>query len=349
MFKMIIENNKKTSVKAIFVVFMVFSLNTFSQDIYLSRYEACPQYLNPALTGYFLSRDMKQRINFYSSFKTIQNFKFNNVSFMAYDRKLGRYGIGGNIMNKSYGPGVFNYMNANLSCSYNITEDIIYYKHNLYAGLQIGIINKYFNAADIYFEDQYDISIADFNNVMVSREPIRSESIYSFDGSLGCFYRYNAPTETWNPFAGLKIGHAAFPNLSYLKNKERTPAYVFLHGGTYINIAHKFDDGWIDKSILRLCPKIYYKNNLDELSYIIAGSSFSYKTKQFNSSKDYNEFILGFLYNTYYKTFSVQFGFKKVIQSYQASFFMNYGMNTNQNNVFRIPVNTTEIGIILKN
>lgn len=215
--------------------------NTYAQDHHFSQYDATLQYLNPAMAGMSWDGDYQWRANtsYRSQWGSIASRPFTN-QLLGFDMPVDKkFGAGGYICNNTAGSGNLNTLSFMLGGSYEVTIDPSNV-HNLYTGLQIGLIHRNVKTSDLLFDSQYNYESGIYDANIGSGEPLGDKSIVRFDANLGFYYRYNDKQVKYKPFAGLSLFHCLMPNESLSGLKSRMPLRWVFMGGTDYQINNIF-------------------------------------------------------------------------------------------------------------
>lgn len=202
-----------------------------AQDHHFSQYDATYQYLNPALTGMSWDETFEWRANtsYRSQWGALATKPFTN-QLVAFDMPYKEFGVGGLIYNNRAGTGHLNTFNFMLSGAYEITIDPSNI-HNLYGGLQLGILHRNLQVSELMFDSQYSYEDGTYDASIASGENIPDKSILRFDANMGFFYKYFDKTKDWSPHGGLSLYHGTKPNESFTSLKQRIPIRWMFSGG----------------------------------------------------------------------------------------------------------------------
>lgn len=211
-----------------------------AQDFHLTQYEAAPMYLNPALTGMYFGEKGDYRIhaNYRSQWSSMVKQPFVTAN-LGYDMPYKRFGIGAYILDNKAGTGGFGTLNFMLSGAYNIMNDPSG-RHNLTAGMQLGVLYKSFNLSKFTFDTQYSPSTqGGFDTGIASGENFDKTGIVRLDASLGAFYKFLDKNKKVHPFAGFSVYHLNKPDESFTDYESRLPMRWAIHAGTDIQASEK--------------------------------------------------------------------------------------------------------------
>jgi type IX secretion system PorP/SprF family membrane protein len=249
-----------------FTTMLVFS-STYGQDFHMSQYDSNPLYLNPALTGFRLPGENEIRLNV--------NYRDQGGKHLATSYKTvaagldlpinQKFSIGQMVIDNKGANGAFNTFNLLLSSSYKIIDKLaengMY--HHLLVGLQMGLLQKSFNATGFVYDTQYSSDAPDgFDAALPSGESIASQTNYGFDANMGVFY--NAIQQNQNVLQlGFSVYHFNQTDDSFNSVTRKTPMRFVLHGGYSCTI----------NEALRILPQFFYLNqgNASELNLGLLG------------------------------------------------------------------------------
>lgn len=319
-------SNTKKKILSLVIITILFPVHSITQDMYLSHYESAPQYLNPALTGMYFGKRNDYRININYASHTIGPLTniFNTAS-VGYDTRIAKFGIGGCIINNNSGTSHFNNLNILVSGAYEITIDPTH-RHNLIAGIQLGMLNRSLSRSDLQFESQYSYTKGGFESNIQSRENFKTTSIYSFDAGLGAFYKFKDRRKRLNPFLGFSIFHATMPNVSFYDDRYPYSFRFNIYGGTTIHI----------NRLYHITPKCFALQHSKQQT-IEAGS---FVSRSFRNT--ISEMMLGILYNNN-DIFSFHIGVKHNHNIYRIS----YGAHSSIRNQYGLGRSTLEVSVII--
>jgi len=240
---------KKNFAKNIVAVICIMTCNQFSraQDYHLSQYDISPLYMNPALAGMYLGEkgDFRVLANYRSQWQKLQSKPYTTSSF-AFDKPMGRFGVGGYLIDNLAGLSNYNTFGFMVGGAYRITSENSK-NHFLTTGLQIGLLNKKYGDNDLLFSEQY-YSNRGLDPSAPTGENFQKFSLLKFDVNMGIYYKYKNESKRFNPFAGFSINHLDRPNQSTTYAVYRLPMRFNLSGGTDINVS----------SVLNLQPCILF-------------------------------------------------------------------------------------------
>ncbi|MFH2140803.1 MAG: PorP/SprF family type IX secretion system membrane protein [Bacteroidota bacterium] len=222
-------------------ILMVVPYNALiGQDHHFSQFDATYQYLNPSLTGMSWDGTYEWRANssYRSQWGAIASKPFTN-QLIAYDMPFKEFGVGALIYNNRAGAGNLNTLNFMLSGAYEITIDPTN-RHNLYGGVQLGILHRSIKVSNLLFDSQYSYSAGTYDPEINSGENIGDKSLVKFDANIGFFYKFFDNHKKLNPYGGLSLFHCTKPDESFTSLKCRIPIRWLFTGGTDYIINEEF-------------------------------------------------------------------------------------------------------------
>lgn len=241
----------KFTYSTLFILAAFMLPNAQAQDFHVSQYDMTPLYINPALTGmYKLERgnpgDFRLMADYRSQWQKLQSKPFTSAAF-AFDKPIGRFGVGGYIMDNIAGVSNFSTFNFIIGGSYTITKPESE-KHLLTTGIQLGILHRKFGKNDLLFSSQY-VNSYGLDAGSDNGESFKRASTLNFDSNLGIYYKYNDFFSKFNPFVGLSVYHLNKPNHSITGFSSRTPMRFNIVAGT---------DIYIQEDIIKIKPSALY-------------------------------------------------------------------------------------------
>lgn len=229
----------------LFTVLLVSLARVSAQDFHLSQYDMAPQYLNPALTGVFLGKDIDYRLgmNFRSQWASIlpNSYASTNIGFeMKLKGKLDRFGVGTYVINENAISKSFNSLTAMIGCSYQVMKKNN--KHSLSTGIQLGILNLSRDMNNLTFDTQYTGNVPGGFDIGVPNEEsnLSNQSVIRFDGNYGILYKYINQNSKFRPFMGLSLYHFLQPKESFNSLNQEIPIRWNINVGSDIQLNSKF-------------------------------------------------------------------------------------------------------------
>ncbi len=223
----------------IFAVLVIsFPMSFVAQDYHFGQFDALAPTYQPGLTGMFDEYSYRGATQYRNQWRALANKPFSTFA-LSYDMPLKeRWGVGGYIINYD-GAKVFNAFNVVLSGAYRIIEPT-QKEHVLNVGLQMGLIYKNTNNADLLFESQYDEG--QFNPTLPSNESFTRFSKTLPEFNMGVYYEWTDPANMYHPYFGATAFHLTSPKESLLMSSEasRLPRRYLFNGGCKLD----FDEQW---------------------------------------------------------------------------------------------------------
>lgn len=219
-----------------FIISMFLFTKTYSQDHHFSQFDATLQALNPALCGMSWGDEFAWRANtsYRSQWRGIATKPFNN-QLLSFDMPYKGFGMGGYLLNTRSGAGFLNTLNFMIGGAYEITLDPKN-EHNLFGGLQIGLLNRSIKVDNLIFDSQYSYATNSYDENILSGEILENKSIYRFDANMGFYYKYRKNGLKVSPHVGLSLFHVTMPNESFTSEKSKMPIRYVLTGGCEYHI-----------------------------------------------------------------------------------------------------------------
>ena len=246
-------------------------------DPHFSQIYAYPLWLNPALTGVF-DGDARFTANFKDQWTGITN-GYQTGAVSADYKATEKVSLGLNLINQVAGSANFNYLAAYGTFGYGIAVSGDGTK-KLHFGLQVGFIDRSFNAGMLQFDDQYNPLIGYDPNIS-SGESFSATDAFIFDSGAGIYYEDANAADKVQLFGGASVFHinGAPDPFAAPGTKTVLPIRFNLHGGVKI----------IASESLNITPNvIYIRQQQNQIRAVdIYGEI---------KSKDDNSLILGAMY-----------------------------------------------------
>jgi type IX secretion system PorP/SprF family membrane protein len=208
-------------------------------DPHFSQIYAYPLWLNPALTGAF-DGDARFSGNFKDQWSGISN-GYQTGAVSADYKATDKVSLGLNLLNQVAGSANYDYlaMYGTFAYAVPISSDGM---KKLHFGLQVGFINRSFDASQLQFEDQYNPLIGYDPNI-ASGEAFLATNSYIFDSGAGIYYDDNSPDNTFKPFGGASIYHinGAPDPFAEPGTDTKLPIRFNIHGGVKIAVSEDFE------------------------------------------------------------------------------------------------------------
>jgi type IX secretion system PorP/SprF family membrane protein len=227
-----------------FVVFLIMgAISVSSQDIHFSQFNASPQNLNPALSGFFTGKH-RFVINHKSQWASITTPY--QTSSASYDTRLLKrkarrkdmIGAGISFYRDIAGDSDFGTMQANLSVSY-IKGLNNFNNHFLSFGVMLGGAQRNLKFDKLNFDNQFNGEYYDPN--LSSGENLNSENFMYIDLGAGIHWFYQIKNRS-NLSAGISAFHLNKPKQSHFDNSDiiLNPRYL-IHGKAQLELSHRID------------------------------------------------------------------------------------------------------------
>jgi type IX secretion system PorP/SprF family membrane protein len=246
-------------------------------DPHFSQIYAYPLWLNPALTGVF-DGDARFTANFKDQWTGIAN-GYQTGAVSADCKATEKVSLGLNLINQVAGSANFNYFAAYGTFGYGIAISADGTK-KLHFGLQVGFIDRSFDAGLLQFDDQYNPLIGYDPNIASGENFLTTDALI-FDSGAGIYYEDTNAGNKVQLFGGASIFHIngapdpfAAPGI-----KTVLPVRFNIHGGVKI----------IASESLNITPNIIYIRQ--QQNQVRAADVYAEL-----KSKDGNSLILGAMY-----------------------------------------------------
>ena len=228
----------------ILLLFVVTSLQNYSQDVIFSQNFLVPETLNSSFTGAIRSTktgavSRSQWRN--SALKTTSNFAFIDSWFEGFKSGLGVSFLNQKESGSSY---TFNQVNLNFAMAFEIS-DTWYFRPSISTGLG----TKNYGFQNLLLEDQIDVNNNIINTASIDPTLLRAQRSF-LDFSTSVLFNNE---DSW---VGLTLKHLNKPNISLTQNGE-VPLDVFLsvHTKYYLPLLENYRTWFASKS------KIYVLSN----------------------------------------------------------------------------------------
>ena len=208
-------------------------------DPHFSQIYAYPLWLNPALTGVF-DGDARFSANFKDQWTGITN-GYQTGAVSADYKATEKVSLGLNLLNQVAGSANFNYFAAYGTFGYGIAISGDGTK-KLHFGLQVGFIDRSFNAGMLQFDDQYNPLIGYDPNIS-SGENFSATDAFIFDSGAGIYYEDTNAGDKVHLFGGASVFHinGAPDPFAAPGTKMVLPVRFNLHGGVKIMASESLD------------------------------------------------------------------------------------------------------------
>lgn len=206
----------------ILVVLLLSSWIVKAQDPALSQFNAAPNYLNPAMTGFFdgdyriMANFRSQWGSFTNAYRTI-NASF-EMSFMKAKLRDDNFAVGLNFYNDRSGSTALSTNNITLNVSYKkALSKHRRKKHTLTLGIQASMVGQTIDVNGLIFDSQYNGIEVDPS--LVSGETLSGSTGYKPDLGVGLLYQA-LTSDRVNMYYGVSYQHILSPNLVLLDNAD---------------------------------------------------------------------------------------------------------------------------------
>lgn len=200
---------------------IVFSIDSFAQDIHLSQFYASPANLSPSLTGIFKG-DYRFVANQRSQWRSITKPNTFNTFGASLDANgiwnKKNIGSGISIYNDKAGDGDFSTLQINISGSYSkkISSDS---SHSIVLGFQSGFTQRNINYNKLMFDNQYTGKYFDPN--ISNQENFNTNNLKYLNLNAGLSWIFNY-SKKLIIISGLGIFNINKPKQSFFSSSETT-------------------------------------------------------------------------------------------------------------------------------
>lgn len=207
-------------------------------DPHFTQYYVYPSWTNPALTGAF---DGEYRVsaiyrNQWGSVSSPYNTQGVNAEFTT--NKNMNFGV--SILNQTAGDGGYRYTTAYGSLAYTGVRFGPAENHRVVIGMQIGLIQRRFDATKLSFGDQWN-PINGYNPGNPTADILRSNSASSFDAGAGILYFDATPGKKANFYGGYAASHITKPTDKFSGTGNATlPMRHTFHAGVKLKLSDRF-------------------------------------------------------------------------------------------------------------
>ncbi len=256
------------------------AISSISQDVHFSQFTEAPQFVNPALVGFFAG-DHRFIANFRNQWKSIGS---------PYQTYAVSYDMGLNKLSAETGylaAGIIVYRDKAGDLSLGTNQAVLNVGYHLQlnefqtfgAAISGGMGQKSIDMTDARWDLQYDPSYPDrYNPSADTREPNYDESFMYPDIGFGIHYSIKGmetrivENDGFRANFGLGIYHINSPKMKFNSNSDdtRLSPRISAHGQGLIGIPH---------TNLSLCPGFFYFSQ-NKTSQVFFGSSFRYLLRE---------------------------------------------------------------------
>jgi type IX secretion system PorP/SprF family membrane protein len=227
--------------KFLFVVLVLIAVNVDAQDPRFSQFHLMPQYLNPAMTGFF-DGDVRFAAIFRDQWFTLGSpygsTKYETIGGEVdgrikvgkpsgdYDRKEDYIGVGGAVIRDVAGDEAFTSTDGFINIAYSKSFGYKV-KHSIALGLQGEIMSTQFRNGGAVFPDGIIENIGKSN--------------IKFDATVGLRYHVDF-MKRLNMYFGFAYSHVTSPTFNFLDvSSSRLYAKYVAHGGAVIAVRDKIN------------------------------------------------------------------------------------------------------------
>lgn len=209
-----------------------------AQDFHLSQYDAASLNMNPAMTGMFEGY-YRIHAHYRTQWSAIDRNAFQTFAG-TFDMPLGKFAVGGQLMDYTAGEGNYNVFSFLASGSYDWILDKEKEYHHISLGTQLGFMQKSIQFSKLTWDEQYTYANGGgFDTSIPSGETMGDEGIFMPDLNLGLIYFYAKDASRVNPFLGYSMRHLTRPKESFYGNDNRLPVHHAIHGGARFSVNEK--------------------------------------------------------------------------------------------------------------
>ncbi|MFQ3575537.1 MAG: type IX secretion system membrane protein PorP/SprF [Cytophagales bacterium] len=241
-------SRKTPQISTIFLMLLsLLSQSLKSQDAQFSQFYVSSLYLNPALAGQEGEQTFSS--NYRMQWRSVANpFVTNQLSFihplktkeMFHNHKGG---VGVSLFNDRAGEGSLKTNGFHMSGAYNLELAKSSY-HFLSFGLQMGLIQKTIDFANLQWGSQYNPYIGFDANQVPDETNVVNGRLYA-DINAGLMWYYNGTRDyeeaKFSGYAGFSGYHLNQPNESFIRgNTSRLPMLLRAHAGFEYEIGERF-------------------------------------------------------------------------------------------------------------
>lgn len=287
--------------KQIYYLLITFSLLIVGavraqQDNHLSQFQASPMLLNPAYTG-MIEDNYRIHTQYRNQWKNLTTNSF-VTNYLGFDMPRRKFGYGMYVLNNKAGVGQLKALSVLLSGAYEVTTKNLGEEHHLTTGLQLGIIHKSINLANLTYDNQYTTANGGgFDPSIQHYESFPNTSIVMPDVNFGIAYNNTSSDKRAQPFAGVSGFHLTQPVETFLGQKKKLPMRYQFSGGARIQLSTDFN---LEPTLL-----VMRQTNVNEINigangkYFLAGSNSYFMLGTYYRHKDAVIVHTGFIYKDY--------------------------------------------------
>ena len=298
-------------------------------DPHFTQYYMYPLFLNPALSGVISEGDVRGSAIYRNQWSNIAT-PFSTVGVSGDMLLNNNWGVGVNLMNQTAGGGGYNNTDFHLNVANNNIRFGYGGSQHLSIGLQLGVINKYFDKSKLQFGDQYVATGFSATNPTSAYSTIQNLSQAMFDAGAGVAYFDATPDRKVNVYGGFSIAHINQPSDKFTADNGKLPMRYTIHAGAriiasptllfYPNVIYM-----LQGNAYEAVPGVHAEMKANENTSFLLGANYRLQ--------DAINAFAGFYYKNY-------------------AFGLSYDINTSDLNKVSKPVNSFELSlsyIMLKN
>lgn len=270
-----------------FTWFILFTLNTYAQDLHFSQYFNAPLLVNPANTGFMPEHDYRIGINYRDQWANIGNaYKtmsaWGDVQLFNDRFQNGWVGLGAALLKDDAGGGTLSATRLFVSTAYH---QVINDNGLLSVGIGITGVNKRVDPSKLTFDDQWNGKF--FDVTIPSNEPFYYTSIYYLDLQIGVNYAAFL-TDNLYVNAGVSVQHLNHPSESFFASNTVTSGTVAARYNFFVNAQIK------SGNLAIVNPNLYY-SKMGTVSETVVGANVNYNLSGEGGA---NQLILGLYYRS---------------------------------------------------
>ncbi|MEO7462488.1 MAG: PorP/SprF family type IX secretion system membrane protein [Ferruginibacter sp.] len=218
--------------------FMFGQKATAQADPHFTQYYVYPSWTNPALTGAF---DGQYRLSgiYRSQWGSISS-PYNTQGISAEFTTGSNMNYGVSALTQTAGDGGYRYTTAYGNIAYTGLRLGPLENHRVVIGMQVGIIQRRFDASKLTFGDQWN-PVTGYNPGNTTADFLNNNSTSSFDAGAGILYFDATPGKRANFYAGYSASHLTKPTDDFSgTGNEVFPMRHTIHAGMRIKLSDMF-------------------------------------------------------------------------------------------------------------
>ena len=291
-------------------------------DPHFTQYYMYPLFLNPALSGVISEGDVRGSAIYRNQWSNIAT-PFSTVGVSGDMLLNNNWGVGVNLMNQTAGGGGYNNTDFHLNVANNNIRFGYGGSQHLSIGLQLGVINKYFDKSKLQFGDQYVATGFSATNPTSAYSTIQNLSQAMFDAGAGIAYFDATPDKKVNVYGGFSVAHINQPSDKFTADNGKLPMRYTVHAGARI----------IASPTLLFYPNVIYMlqgNAYEEVPGVHAEMKATENTSFLLGANYRLQDAINAFAGFYYKNYA---------------FGLSYDINTSDLNKVSKPVNSFELSL----